>query len=196
MVVFDIGEVLATPVNLYQELAEALGSDPDAVRDAYWTGRDAHDRGSSLHDYWPGVARLVGVEDQDGALAQRLADIDSATWAAVREDAVSVIRDLKARAVKIGLLSNAPFPMAEAVRASEWARDVEAFFFSAELGMAKPDPEIYVAVTEGMQIAPSQVVFFDDRQVNVDAAIEAGWDAYLWTSGARTRAVLEEIGIL
>lgn len=68
--------------------------------------------------------------------------------------------------------------------------------FSGELGIAKPDDAIYAAVTAALDVDASEVVFFDDRQVNVDAARRAGWDAHLWTSGETVRDTLRTMGLL
>jgi putative hydrolase of the HAD superfamily len=55
---------------------------------------------------------------------------------------------------------------------------------------------VYTVVTRTLGVAPDRIVFFDDRQVNVDAARRAGWDAYLWTSGAATLDTLRRLGLL
>lgn len=47
-------------------------------------------------------------------------------------------------------------------------------FFSYELGMAKPDSEIFHEVCRKLGCQPGQVIFFDDSQFNVDAAAKCG----------------------
>jgi len=54
----------------------------------------------------------------------------------------------------------------------------ESFFdkcyLSHEIGMIKPDPEIYDFVIKDLGISPSEILFFDDNPECVEAAKEAG----------------------
>lgn len=57
----------------------------------------------------------------------------------------------------------------------EWFSDQ---FVSHELGLAKPQPEIFDHVTTALRVPARQIIFFDDSQPNVTGAIQAGWEAY------------------
>ena len=48
VVVFDLGEVLATPRELLAELARQAGSEEQRFSAAYWAHRDLFDRGAGL----------------------------------------------------------------------------------------------------------------------------------------------------
>lgn len=63
-------------------------------------------------------------------------------------------------------------------------------------GMAKPDPGIYALTAERAGLAPAELVFFDDKQVNVDAAAAAGFDAVLFTGADEARGELVARGLL
>ncbi len=41
----------------------------------------------------------------------------------------------------------------------------------------KPDPRIYAAAEAAAGVAPSRILFLDDRAENVQAAIDRGWQA-------------------
>lgn len=56
-------------------------------------------------------------------------------------------------------------------------------FLSHELGLRKPEPEIYVRVAAALDVAPSEIFFFDDVEANVDAAIAAGMRAAIVEKG-------------
>jgi putative hydrolase of the HAD superfamily len=47
-------------------------------------------------------------------------------------------------------------------------------FLSFQIGLVKPDPEVYGHVVAALGTAPERVLFLDDNQINVDAAREAG----------------------
>jgi HAD superfamily hydrolase (TIGR01549 family) len=46
--------------------------------------------------------------------------------------------------------------------------------FSAEIGIAKPDPDIYLKVLEKIGVTAAEAVFIDDFEHNIDAAIKLG----------------------
>lgn len=195
VVVFDLGEVLATPRDLFAELARQAGTDVQQFSRAYWAHRDLFDRGAGPDAYWRAVLQDAGVA-HDADLELRLDQLDAASWTTLRPDARSTLEDLKTSGVRVAILSNAPLGMASAARAGDWAHLVDDWFFSGELSMAKPDPEIYDAVTAKLGVEPSAIVFFDDRQVNVEAARAAGWTAELWTSADSVRKTLCDLGLI
>ncbi|SDU83733.1 putative hydrolase of the HAD superfamily [Microlunatus sagamiharensis] len=198
VVVFDLGEVLASPGRLLADLAERAGLDEPTLATAYWAHRDAHDRGNDADTYWRAVLAAAGRADdpEDETVRRALAETDARVWSTIRPDARATLAALHDAGVRVAILSNAPHPMARASRAADWGRWVDDWFFSAELGLAKPDAAIYAAVTSALGVPGERVVFFDDRQVNVDAALRAGWDAYLWTSAAGVQETLHRLGLL
>ena len=50
-------------------------------------------------------------------------------------------------------------------------------FVSFRIGHMKPSPEIHRWVELESQLAPSQILFFDDNPANVEAARKCGWEA-------------------
>lgn len=50
----------------------------------------------------------------------------------------------------------------------------EVFYLSYEMGMSKPDAEIFEFVLEQNDLAPSETLFVDDTKENTDAAAELG----------------------
>jgi len=62
--------------------------------------------------------------------------------------------------------------------------------FSAELGRSKADPEAYRLLAGRLQVAPDEILFFDDGGRQVLGAREAGLTAYRFGSAAGVRAAL------
>jgi putative hydrolase of the HAD superfamily len=54
------------------------------------------------------------------------------------------------------------------------AGNFEPVIYSHEVGLAKPDPRIYLLLCERLGLAPSQVAFLDDVPANIEAACELG----------------------
>jgi putative hydrolase of the HAD superfamily len=192
-VVLDLGEVLV-PAWDVASLAAAVGADPDRFVAAYWAHRGRYDRGSDPDEYWLRVAQDAAIPP--GTLSEadvtRLAELDALHWTAILPEAEQLLAELNRAGVPLALLSNAPFPIAEAVRRQPWTEHFGQLVFSAEEGLTKPDPRIYERVTERLQVQPRQVVFFDDRPENVAAARRCRWNAHVWTGVHAARAVLDE----
>jgi len=55
---------------------------------------------------------------------------------------------------------------------------LDAYYLSHEMGMLKPDQEAFEYVVNDLDIAPERIAFFDDLKLNVNAAKEAGMDAF------------------
>jgi len=53
-------------------------------------------------------------------------------------------------------------------------------FISGHMGVIKPDPRIYAMVEEGSGLAPSELMFTDDRPDNIAAATARGWQTHLF----------------
>ncbi len=63
------------------------------------------------------------------------------------------------------------------LRKKDWEELFHTVYYSHELGMRKPDHEIYNEVIKRERINPSETIFIDDTIENVTAAIECGWHA-------------------
>lgn len=64
---------------------------------------------------------------------------------------------------------------------------------SGEVGLRKPDPEIYLLTAERLALAPAQCVFVDDLAPNVRAAVDAGMVGVRHTDAATTTAEVEAL---
>lgn len=55
----------------------------------------------------------------------------------------------------------------------------DRIFTSYELGISKPDPRCFQAVIDRSGIIPSETLFLDDSQANLDVAAQMGFKTYL-----------------
>ena len=193
-VVFDLGEVLVPSTGLHRSLAGVLGVEEEALGQAYWAHRRPHDLGGPAHRYWTAVFADLGLPAEP-ELMDRAERADVAHWSEVPTQARLLIGDLSRAGVRMTLLSNAPHGLAGAVRAAAWSRPFDRLLFSADIGAAKPSPDIYRRADVEFRTAPEQVIFFDDRADNVRAARAHGWDAHVWAGPAAAMRVLREQGV-
>jgi putative hydrolase of the HAD superfamily len=178
-VVFDLGEVLVSSAAVLPQLAAELEITEELLAAAYWPQRLPYDLGKPSDAYWSGVAIALG-RDPEPALLQRMEALDSTKWSTLPPRSTELLQRLASDGVRLGVLSNAPAPLASAVRAAPWSAVVAHLVFSADVGLAKPDPAIFAHADAVYGTHPEQVIFFDDRADNVAAARAHGWDAHVW----------------
>jgi putative hydrolase of the HAD superfamily len=69
-------------------------------------------------------------------------------------------------------------------------------YFSDELGLVKPDREIFEHVIRDLGVPPSRIAFFDDTAINVEVARDAGMAAYEVDGIVELEARLHQLGLL
>lgn len=55
-----------------------------------------------------------------------------------------------------------------------WAGMFDAVLISGEVGLRKPEPEIYLLAAERLGLSPDECVFVDDLKINVRGAVAVG----------------------
>ena len=70
---------------------------------------------------------------------------------------------------------------------------VDGKIISAFVQLSKPDRRIYSLLLDTYGLKAQECMFFDDRQVNIDAARQLGIDARLFTSYEDAKAVISEL---
>ncbi|MFH1833195.1 MAG: HAD family phosphatase [Candidatus Levyibacteriota bacterium] len=109
-----------------------------------------------------------------------------------RKDIFLLVKQLKKQGYKIALLSNTELPVANYVKEKKW-ENFDLFIFSCEVGMIKPDKKIYKLALEKLNVMPEEVVYIDDKEKNVQGAINSGMHGILFTT--KNNFVKELIGL-
>lgn len=81
------------------------------------------------------------------------------------------LMELAGRGAPLALLPNASAELARMVDGRPWASLFRHRLYSADLGLAKPAPEIFYELTRRLGADPGEVVFVDDREENVRARL-------------------------
>ena len=66
-------------------------------------------------------------------------------------------------------------------------------YISAELGMIKPNPDIFEYALSDMSVDAEDVLFIDDRQENVSAAKKLGMSGLVFTDAASLKSYLDKL---
>ncbi|MFD2417848.1 HAD family hydrolase [Amycolatopsis pigmentata] len=186
-VVFDYGEVICGRTNALPELAATLGVAAADFEPHYWAQRDSYDRGASDLDYWRAIGKGLGV-DVDKSTSDTLTEIDIAGWSRIEPTSLELLAALDEAGTALALLSNAPASFARFAEKQDWAGYFRVRLFSGDIGVAKPDPEIFRRLLSRLDAAAEDCLFFDDRQSNVDGARAVGLRAHVWRGAEAARS--------
>ena len=145
-VIYDFGEVLSypPPPTTINAMAELLHVTTEKFREYYYAERQDYDRGNlTAEQYWQAVARDAGAQLTPEQV-EWLRRTDVAMWSNVNPQILNWAAQLRSRGMQTAVLSNMHADMARSVRAEfTWIRDFDCFVLSAELGFAKPEPQIF-----------------------------------------------------
>jgi 2-haloacid dehalogenase len=100
-------------------------------------------------------------------------------------DARAVLRTLKAKGHKTGILSNgSPAMLDGAVDGADVRGDLDAVLSVDVLKMFKPRPEVYALVTDYFKCKPADVTFVSSNRWDVMAGTSVGFDA-MWINRSK-----------
>jgi putative hydrolase of the HAD superfamily len=197
-VLFDYGLVLsgAPDAAALRQMESLLHADAETFHNAYWKHRDAYDRGHlSGERYWEAVADDLH-QPLDAATLAALLAADTAHWSQPNQPMVDWAVRLQRAGIKTGVLSNMGDAMEHGLRARHpWLEGFAHHTFSHRLGIAKPDAAIYQHAAEGLQVAPAEILFLDDREENVLGARAAGMIALQYSGHEAFLHAMEDGGM-
>ena len=199
-VVLDYGGVMTTPMgDAIRAFLAAEGIDPQSFSRALkaWLSRDAPS-GTPIHRLETGE---LDVEEFGSLLAAELVRHDGdpvvaegmveRLFAGMRADEAmwDLVADLRAAGVRTALLSNS---WGNAYPRERIASAFDVVVISGEVGLRKPQPEIFRLVLDRLGLADSagRVVMVDDAEPNLVGARAVGLRTVLHTDAGTTRAEL------
>ncbi|MFY0633938.1 MAG: HAD family phosphatase [Vannielia sp.] len=98
----------------------------------------------------------------------------------------ALVARLKAEGVPQVIATNNEARRARYIRAQTgWVAQVDAVLCSGELGVSKPSPAFFEAVSAALAVPPQESLFVDDTRANVEAARALGWQAFHFTPETR-----------
>ncbi|MGA2398001.1 MAG: HAD family phosphatase [Steroidobacteraceae bacterium] len=191
-VIFDFGGVL---VRWQPEAVIASFYTDDALRERV---REAVIR----HPDWVDIDR--GTLSEDTAI-ERFAARMQRPAAEMRElmrhikdsltampDTVALLEELVQRGVPVYGLSNMSAPIFALLRSryDHWDR-FRGIVISGEVGLVKPEPEIFHHITDCYSLIPAETVFIDDHLPNIESAGRLGFRTIHFANAAQCRRELD-----
>jgi putative hydrolase of the HAD superfamily len=102
----------------------------------------------------------------------------------------ALVRRAKGHGIKTALLSNS---WGNTYPKDTWEGMFDDLVISGEVGLRKPEPEIYLLAAERIGLRPAECVFIDDLELNVEAARTLGMTAIHHTAYDATLRELETL---
>jgi putative hydrolase of the HAD superfamily len=197
-IIFDFGGVI---LDMRWDVCRALEEQHDLPRGSVFTtlyrceAWQAVERGTGDREAWLTGAHRA-LEDIAGrGLPPLHLEWRSATG--LITDNIDLIRKLRP-AYRLGILSNADETLrTRLIQDLKIADLFDDVVCSAEVGLAKPDPEIYALACARLRVPAEACVFVDDHEPNVAAAARAGLRAVLYRvdRGDDLKALLAAQGV-
>lgn len=130
-------------------------------------------------DYYREILGALGIAATDALLASLLREREPAYFVEAYEEVLDVITELRARDIRLAVVSDAWPELPRLHRALGMVDCFEVYAISAVLGCTKPDPRMYRHASDGLGLEPHECLFVDDVPELVAAAIELGYEAVM-----------------
>jgi putative hydrolase of the HAD superfamily len=189
----DFGGVLTTNVfDSFRAFCVTEGLDPDAVKRLFREEPRALELVRALEtgsisedDFGERFGELLGLERRAG-LVDRM-------FGSLREDEemLAAVRRARAAGIRTGLVSNSMG--AGRYDRSTFGELFDGVVISGEVGLHKPQPEIFLLGAERAGVEPEGCVFVDDLRENCEGAEAVGMTAVLHRGADTTLPELERL---
>ena len=189
--IVDFGGVLTTSIwPAFAAFCEGEGLEPDAVRELFKSNpaaladlRELEKGTVSPEEFEVRFARHLGIPERaDGLIGRLFGGLEP------DEEMIGAVRTVRAAGRSTGLISNSWG------RANYDERLIDELFdavvISGDVGLHKPQPEIFELACERLGVAPAQCVFVDDLRENCAGAEAVGMAAVLHRDSSETVARL------
>jgi 2-haloacid dehalogenase len=144
-----------------------------------------------------GVAELVERFPEQAALITAYHERWAEMVAGAIEGTVALVRGLRDAGVPVYALSNwsaETFPVGR--RRFPFLDELDGLLVSGEVGLIKPDREIFDELRARFDLEPASTLFVDDSPANVEAAARLGFRTHHFRSPEALEAELVGLGLL
>jgi HAD superfamily hydrolase (TIGR01509 family) len=186
---FDWGDTLFSPPDAAMVIAKAaeergIRIEPERARalwDELWEAgkmpeelAKGRDLSASAHrEVWTALFERAHTEVPDVASTLYERVMDPEAWIPY-PDTAPTLRALRARKIRVGIVSNVPRDLRPIFAAHGLADLVDSFTHSFEIGAEKPDPAIFARACESLATSPAETLMVGDHPVADAGALRAG----------------------
>ena len=176
-IILDYGGVISQPQNSenVNNILQSLGQEYVDFEKIYRSQRAQYDSGQiSGEEYWTNVLRYYDLEPSNFEIA-RLIQEDVRSWTQINESMIQFITECRNNIHKLAMISNMTTDSLAFIREHfQWLELFDELILSCEIGINKPDRQIYEACLRKLNMCPNECLFVDDSIENAKGAMELG----------------------
>ena len=168
-VIFDMYETLVTqlqsPLYYGTQIAQDLGLTPEVFLPEWRKTEEDRATGKrTFEEVMEMLMRQHGIYTQENyrRVTDRRIGVQTDSFSHLHPQILPLLRELKERGIRIGLITNCFSEEAKLIRESELFPFFDAPCLSWELGIRKPDPAIYHACLEMLGIPAENCLYVGD----------------------------------
>ncbi len=181
-VIFDMFETLVTlftgKIYFSEDIAADVGADLQEFRKRWHKTEEGRSTGEyTIEEVFETVFKDLGIysEEKVKQITGNRRECLKTTFDAMPEDSLSLLKELKNRGIKIGLISNTYSDERDAIRQSVLFPYFDVALISYEQGIRKPAPELFTKMTKELGVKPEECLYVGDGgSKELFAAREAG----------------------
>lgn len=194
-IVFDYGGVFGKEFMsvVYSETAKRTGGSYDTVRSEFHKFLPMLQRGKiTMDEFWKVYAQRL---NSDPILIEVIWKKTFESNNRINKEVEDIVKKLKDEGYKVTLCTNTIKAFSETHKRN---KDYDIFDFvivSCDVGMMKPDREIYEFALKNLDVESKECVFIDNELKNVEGARNAGMKAILFENADQLKEELKRCGV-
>lgn len=197
-IIFDLGGVVVPEENeeMRKSMSAVLGMPFSAYIKRYLKFAHKATKGKiGLYDIYKRVVKDNNLKIS----AKKILELDLKLYKKYRQkprkEMISFIKKLKKR-YSVVCLTNTELEIAEIHRKTGLYKIFDKAFVSTEIGMRKPNINIYRKTLKDLKAKPRECVFIDDKKPNITAAKRLGMHGFVYKNYNKLKKDLKRISIV
>ncbi len=195
-IVFDLGGVLVRSFefNFYKVAGRKIGLSPSTIAkiaESEWATLEVGKETNS--ELWHRIAKKLGNPGLGNVLAS--------LWlrhykrdAKIKKAVLEIVKRLHHK-YKMGVISNTQREHSIVDRKRGLFKHFDVVLLSNEIGLRKPQHEIFALASEKLRVPPQNLLFIDDDSRWTTTAKRYGWKALRFISARQLKKSLKRLGI-
>ena len=189
------GVIFGQPGSYFSKGAsEILGVTSEEFQKTYFKHNSIINLGNnSFNRFWETVASELGKKEK---LNDLINFIKNQPKREINQNVVDIIKALKNKKYKLGLLSNNTTEEGQKIKDSFAAKYFDVILISADIGYMKPQKQAFEMLAEKLGVRLSELVFIDDAEHSLRGSKEIGYHPVIYTDCKNLRQQLIKLGAL
>ncbi|MBI5273745.1 MAG: HAD-IA family hydrolase [Chlamydiales bacterium] len=147
-------------------------------------------QGKNEEEFWLSYAKKNNISLPPNWIISFRASMKNAIG--INQEMYALVDELKEKKLRVALLSNIDTYKSKLIRDFGLYIPFDPCLLSCEIGSSKPDQKAYQMLLDCLQLPAKDVVFIDDKPVNIQAAQKLDIDAILFESAKQIRNELSK----